>query len=128
VVREVNKVRMPYNVNALSQAAARVVLAHGDVVAEHAAAIVAERDRVLAALAASPGVTAFPSRANFVLIRTRRPGDAVFADLLAQGVVVRNFSRTPYLADCLRVTVGSPEENDAFLAALAAALGPGRDT
>jgi histidinol-phosphate aminotransferase len=128
VVREVNKVRMPYNVNALSQAAARVVLAHGDVVAEHAAAIVAERDRVLAALAASPGVTAFPSRANFVLIRTCRPGDAVFADLLAQGVVVRNFSRTPHLADCLRVTVGSPEENDAFLAALAAALGPGRDT
>ena len=128
VVREVNKVRMPYNVNALSQAAARVVLAHGDVVAAHAAAIVAERDRVLAALGTMPGVTAFPSRANFALMRTHRPGDALFADLLARGVAVRNFSRAPYLADCLRVTIGAPEENDAFLAALAAALGPGRDT
>lgn len=123
VVREVNKIRMPYNVNALSQAAARVVLTHGDVVAEHAAAIVAERDRVLVALATMRGVTAFPSRANFVLIRTQRPGDLVFADLLARGVVVRNFSRAPHLADCLRVTVGAPGENDAFLDALADALG-----
>lgn len=128
VVREVNKVRMPYNVNALSQAAARVVLAHGDVVAQHAAVIVAERNRVLAALGTMPGVTAFPSRANFVLVRTRRPGDAVFLALLAQGVVVRDFSRAPHLANCLRVTIGGREENDAFLDALAAALDRGRDT
>jgi histidinol-phosphate aminotransferase len=127
VVRELNKVRMPYNVNALSQAAARVVLAHGDVVRRHAAVIVRERDRVQAALAAMPGVTAFRSDANFILLRTRRPGDALCADLWAQGILVRNFSRAPHLAECLRVTVGAPEENDAFLQALAAALGPGRD-
>ncbi len=125
VVQEVNKVRMPYNVNALSQAAARVLLAHPDVVARHAAAIVSERERVSAALAAIPGVTAFPSDANFLLIRTRRPGDQVFADLLDSGVLVRNFSRAPRLAECLRVTVGTPAENDAFLAALAAALDRG---
>jgi histidinol-phosphate aminotransferase len=128
VVQEVNKVRMPYNVNALSQAAARVVLAHGDVVAQRAAVIVKERERVLAALGAMPGVRAFPSQANFVLIRTRRPGDALCADLLSRGIVVRDFSRAPHLAECLRVTIGAPEENDAFLDALAAALGPGRDT
>jgi len=128
VVREVNKVRMPYNVNALSQAAARVVLAHGDIVAQWAAVIVKERERVLAAVGAMPGVRAFPSQANFVLIRTRRPGDAVCADLLSRGIVVRNFSRAPHLADCLRVTIGAPEENDAFLDALAATLGPGSDT
>jgi histidinol-phosphate aminotransferase len=126
VIREVNKVRLPYNVNALSQAAARVVLAHGDVVRQQAAAIVAERERVFAALAAMPGVTAFRSDANFILIRTGRPGDAVFADLLARGILVRNFSRAPYLADCLRVTIGMPEENEAFLAALAASLDAGR--
>jgi len=126
VVREVNKVRMPYNVNALSQAAARVVLAHGDVVRRHAAAIVAERDRVQAALATMPGVTAFHSDANFILLRTRRPGDAVCADLLDAGILVRNFSRAPHLAECLRVTIGTPEENNAFLHALAAALGPRR--
>ena len=128
VVREINKVRMPYNVNALSQAAARVVLAHGDVVAQHAAIIVKERERVLAALGAMPGVRAFPSQANFVLVRTRHPGDAVCADLFSRGIVVRNFSRVPHLSDCLRVTIGAPEENDAFLDALAATLGPGRDT
>jgi histidinol-phosphate aminotransferase len=126
VVREVNKVRMPYNVNALSQAAARVVLAHGDVVRRHAAAIVLERDRVQAALAATPGVTAFHSDANFILLRTRRPGDAVCFNLLDAGILVRNFSRAPHLAECLRVTIGAPEENDAFLHALAAALGPRR--
>jgi histidinol-phosphate aminotransferase len=118
VVREVNKVRMPYNVNALSQAAARVVLAHADVVRRHAAAVVAERDRVFATLCALPGVMAFRSDANFILFRTARPGDRVFADLLARGILVRNFSRAPHLADCLRVTIGTPEENDAFLAAL----------
>lgn len=128
VVQEVNKVRMPYNVNALSQAAARVVLAHGDVVAQQAAVIVHERERVLAALGAMAGVQAFPSRANFVLVRTRRSGDAVCADLLARGIVVRNFSRAPGLADCLRVTVGAREENDAFLEALAVSVRPGRDT
>ncbi len=128
VVREVNKIRMPYNVNALSQAAARVVLAHGDVVAQQAAVIVKERERVLAALGPMPGVRAFPSQANFVLVRTRRPGDAVYADLLSRGIVVRNFSRAPGLSDCLRVTIGAPAENDAFLDGLAAALEPGRDT
>jgi histidinol-phosphate aminotransferase len=125
VVREINKVRLPYNVNALSQAAARVVLDHGDVVRQQAALIVKERERVRAALAAIPDVTAFPSDANFILVRTRRPGSAVAATLLDRDVVVRDFSRAPHLTDCLRVTIGAPEENDAFLAAFAAAVGPG---
>ncbi len=126
-VREINKVRLPYNVNALSQAAAKVVLDHGDLVRQQAACIVAERERVQAALAVLPGVTAFPSDANFILVRTRRPGSLVAAALLARDIVVRDFSRAPHLADCLRVTIGTPEENDAFLAALAAAVGPGGD-
>ncbi|MBI4536484.1 MAG: histidinol-phosphate transaminase [candidate division NC10 bacterium] len=122
LVVEIDKIRPPYNVNALSQAAARVVLAYGEVVARHAATIVAERERILAALAELAGATAFPSRANFFLLRTARPGDRVFQGLLERGILVRNFSRAPYLADCLRVTVGTPEENDAFLAALRAVL------
>jgi histidinol-phosphate aminotransferase len=125
VVEELNKVRLPYNVNALSQAAARVVLRHPDVVQRHAAAIVRERDRVLSRLRAMPGVTTSPSQANFFLIRTARPGDEVFRGLLERGVLVRNFSRAPHLAECLRVTVGTPEENDAFLATLSGVLGQG---
>ena len=126
VVEEINKVRLPYNVNALSQAAARVVLRHPEVVSGHAAAIVRERDRVLAGLREIPGVTTYPSQANFFLIRTARLGDDVFRGLLERGILVRSFSRPPSLANCLRVTVGTPEENDAFLAALPDVLSHGR--
>lgn len=126
LVTEINKVRPPYNVNALSQAAARVVLRHADLVRENAARIVRERDRVLEALRALPGVTPFASAANFFLMRTESGGDTVHAGLLSRSIVVRNFSRLPLLADCLRVTVGAAEENDAFLAALAEVLRAGR--
>jgi histidinol-phosphate aminotransferase len=96
------------------------------VVSGHAAAIVRERDRVLAGLREIPGVTTYPSRANFFLMRTARSGDDVFRGLLERGILVRNFSRAPSLANCLRVTVGTPEENDAFLAALPDVLDHGR--
>jgi len=125
VVEEINKVRMPYNVNALSQAAARVVLRHPDVVRRHASAIIRERERILGRLRDFTGLTVFPSRANFFLIRTDRPGDDVFRGLYERGILVRNFSRAPHLANCLRVTVGTPEENDAFLSALGAVMGHG---
>jgi histidinol-phosphate aminotransferase len=122
LVEEINKVRPPYNVNALSQAAARVVLGHGEIVRGQAAAVVAERERVLAALAEFSGVTTFPSAANFFLMRTARPAEAVHQGLLARDIVVRSFGHLPHLAGCLRVTVGTPEENEAFLTALAAVL------
>jgi histidinol-phosphate aminotransferase len=125
VVEEINKVRMPYNVNALSQAAARVILRHPNVVRRHASAIIQERERVLERLRDFSGVTVFPSRANFFLIRTDRPGDGVFRGLYERGILVRNFSRAPYLANCLRVTVGTSEENEAFLSALGGVLGHG---
>jgi histidinol-phosphate aminotransferase len=121
-------------VNALSQAAARVVLRHPGVVRQHAATIVRERDRVLAALQRMAGLTVFPSGANFILMRVNGSGgpggpggsgEAVWRALLAQGVLVRNFSRAPHLAECLRVTIGTPEENDLFLQALGAVLAAG---
>jgi len=118
LVEEVNKVRLPYNVNALSQAAGRVVLRHGDVVRRRAATIVQERERVLSVLRGMAGVTAHPSDANFFLMRTRRPGGDVFRALLARAILVRNFSRAPHLTDCLRVTIGTRAENDLFLSAL----------
>jgi histidinol-phosphate aminotransferase len=124
---EVNKVRLPYNVNALSQATARAVLAHGDLVRENAAAIVAERGRVLGALAGMPGVRAYDSDANFFLLRTERPAEEVARAILARAIVVRDFSQTPGLAGCLRVTVGTPAENTAFLTALGEVLGRGSD-
>ena len=99
-----------------------MLLGHGEIVRGQAAAIVAERERVLAALTEFPGVATFPSAANFFLMRTARPAEAVYQGLLARDIVVRNFGHLPHLAGCLRVTVGTPEENEAFLTALAAVL------
>ena len=80
--------------------------------------ILAERERLAAALARLPGVTVFPSDANFILLRTDRPSRAVFEALRRRGVLVRDLGGSPgLLHGCLRVTVGAPAENDAFLAA-----------
>jgi histidinol-phosphate aminotransferase len=88
------------------------------------ASLIEERGRLFAALQSDSfdGVTVFPSGANFLLFRVRGDGGAVWKALLSRGVLVRDFSRWPRLDECLRVTVGTPAENDAFLAALRGAL------
>jgi histidinol-phosphate aminotransferase len=119
---EVDKVRLPYNVNVLSQRIAEVVLGHVEVLEAQAAAIRAERGRLFTRLSALPGVEAFRSDANFILFRARGAG-AVFAALKARGVLVKNLDGShPMLADCLRVTVGTAAEIDVFLDALSASL------
>ena len=84
--------------------------------------LIEERGRLYAALSDLDGVTVFPSGANFLLFRLRGDGRAVWKALLSRGVLVRDFSRWPRLDECLRVTVGTPPENDAFLAALRSTL------
>jgi histidinol-phosphate aminotransferase len=84
--------------------------------------LVAERERVAVRLAAIDGVTVFPSGANFLLFRPAVDGHVLWERLVGQGVLVRDFSRWPRLDDCLRVTIGAPAENDAFLDALRASL------
>ena len=122
LLQEVDKLRPPYNVNSLTLAAADFLLDHLEVLEAQAAAIRAERDRVQAVLAAVPGVTVFPSAANFLLLRVAAP-DLVFAALKARGILIKNVAHAhPLLAGCLRVTIGTPEENEAFLAALRESL------
>jgi histidinol dehydrogenase len=117
-----DKVRQVYNVNVLTQAAAEFALEHLDVLEEQAARVLAERPAVGAALAALPGVTVFPSQANFFLVRVP-DADRVFEALRRQGVLVRNFHGShPLLANCLRITVGTAEENRILLTALREAL------
>ena len=121
-IGEFDKLRPPYNVNVLTLAAADFMLDHLDVLDAQAALLRAERARVLAALRALPGVTAFDSAANFILLRVADP-DGVFAHLKARGILIKNPSRMhPLLAGCLRITVGAPQENDALLAALTESL------
>jgi len=123
LVREIDKARLPYNVNFLSQTAAVACLDAWDELRGTVERLRSERDTLTAALARLPGVRPYPSRANFVLFELERaaPG-AVFESLFARGVLVRDVSRYPRLSRCLRVSVGTPEENGRFLQALAAAL------
>jgi histidinol-phosphate aminotransferase len=116
-IAEIDKVRPPYNVNALTQAALPVILEDAEALASQAAAIRSERARLAASLAARPGVEVFPTETNFVLARVR-DGPACHAALLAAGILVKSLhGYHPLTAHCLRITVGTPEENDALLAA-----------
>lgn len=117
VIREFIKVRQPYSVDAVSQAIARVVYANRAKFEPGIQAIIDERARVLDGLSRIPGVTAHPSDANYLMFRIKDTGE-VWENLYERGVLVRDFSRTAHLEDCLRVTIGTREENDAFLAAL----------
>ena len=126
LLAEFDKVRPPYNINVLTEAAAGFVLEHYDVLDQQAALLRAERDRLAAALAALPGIEVMPSSANFLLIRIRvagLTGSAVFERLLAQKVLVKNVGKMhPLLADCLRITVSTPAENALFEAALQSSI------
>lgn len=121
-VAELDKVRLPYNVNAVSQALACALLARPERLDARIARVAACRRELEAGLRSIPGLTVFDSDANFVLVRT--PGDAkeVWTRLLERGVLVRNLSRPGPLERCLRVTAGTPEENETCLRALRAVL------
>jgi histidinol-phosphate aminotransferase len=121
-LRELDKVRLPYNVNVLTQRVAERVLGRMDVLNAQAAAIRDERARLFGRLAAVSGVQVYPSRANFLLFRVQQ-ADSVFIALKARGVLIKNLDGShPMLAGCLRVTVGAPQENDRFLDALQSSL------
>jgi len=117
-IAEIDKVRSPYNVNALTQAVVPVVLAAADVLAEQVAAIRAERAVLAAALAARDGVTVFPSDANFLLVRVPE-ADAWAERLKRNRILVKNLHGAHRaLENCLRITVGTPADNRALLSAL----------
>ncbi len=118
----IDKVRLPYNVGVLTQTVASEVLQHADVLDAQAAAIRSERTRLLAELRRMAGVDAYTSDANFILFRVAS-AKQIFDGLKRRGVLIKNLDAThPLLADCLRVTVGTPGENAQFLAALAAQI------
>ena len=118
------KAALPYHVDALKQVAGRLALRHTDEMEQRVALVVSERERLSACLGHLP-VTTWPSEANFVLFRpTGRPGREVWQALVERSVLVRDCSSWPRLSGCLRVTVGTPEENDAFVAALEEVLEP----
>ena len=117
-IAELDKVRPPYNVNALTQAAVPVLLAAGDELAQQASAIRSERARLVAALAELRGIEVFPTETNFVLVRVA-DANACFSSLREAGILIKNLhGYHPLTSQCLRITVGAPAENDALLAAM----------
>jgi histidinol-phosphate aminotransferase len=120
---EFEKLRLPYNINILTQLSAEFALANGGILDAQARQIRIDRGLLFDALNALPGVTAYPSEANFILFRLPKGAQRVFESLREAGILVKNLSANGgLLQDCLRVTVGTPEENQIFLAALASAL------
>lgn len=117
-LEQLDKVRLPYNVGTLTQIVAREMLQHGDVLTEQAGAIKLERGRLLESLRRVPGTTAYDSDANFILFRINQ-AERVFDGLKKRGVLIKSLHGSHRLLDsCLRVTVGTPDENTAFLSAL----------
>jgi histidinol-phosphate aminotransferase len=122
VISELTKVRQPYSVDRFSQWVAATVFRERVVFESQISDLIRQRDVIQHGLEQLPGVVSYPSEANFVLFRVEHAA-AVWRDLLhGHGVLVRDLSRVPYLEDCLRVSVGSPEENARFLAAMGAII------
>ena len=118
LIAELDKVVLPYHLDAVKQIAGVLAVRHVDEMNERVARIVAERDALVAELS-TLDVEVFPSGANFVLFRPRSmAGRAVWQGLLDRSVLVRDCSGWPRLADCLRVTIGTPDENRIFLRSL----------
>lgn len=138
LLAEFDKVRPPYNINVLTQCAAEFALDQTAILDAQAALLRAERTRLAAALAALPGLTVFPSDANFILVRVGHAGpdtssttapiaqqtaNDVFAKLLERKILIKNVGKIhALLHNCLRITVSTPQENAVLLAALAAVL------
>lgn len=122
VVADLERVVLPYHLDAVKQAAGRLALRYRSEMEARVKALVDERERLAARLAELP-VETWPSEANFILFRpVDRGGAGVWRALLDRSVLVRNCSTWPRLEGCLRVTVGTPEENDAFFHALTEVL------
>lgn len=121
IINEVNKVRLPFNLNSLSQAIAEEVMRRrGDVLKQNTKSVISERGRLFRELSEIRGVKPYPSEANFILFRTADPG-VIYEGLLNKGVLVRNMKGV--VDGCLRVTVGTPEENRIFISALKRVVG-----
>ncbi|HEU5238107.1 MAG TPA: histidinol-phosphate transaminase [Pyrinomonadaceae bacterium] len=119
LAREVSKALLPYNLNVISQTAAEVAIQfYEEELRPRVASIVAERNRLFTELENIWGLAPVPSRANFMVVRSRIEPQKLFTELLRRDILVRDVSAYPMLSDYFRVSVGTPEENDKLMSAL----------
>jgi histidinol-phosphate aminotransferase len=119
-IDELDKVRLPYNVNVLTQASVEFALEHRETFDAQCREICGERDKLCRALSQVPGIEVWPSRTNFLLFRVTNgpPARQRYEALRRDGILIKNLDAPGALSGCLRVTVGTPAENAAFLVAL----------
>ena len=115
IIQQIDKVRLPYNSNALSQKLTDRLLNHFAPVQKQLNILTQERDKMMGELSQLKSLKVFPSDANFVLFRTEQDSGALFKALMENDILIRDLSQHPRLKNCLRVTVGTPEENRTFL-------------
>ena len=120
---QLEKIRLPYNINSLTQCSAQFYLEHHDIMQKQADKIIDQRKVVFEKLANLPGVHPYPSDANFILFKLEQDAKQIHDRLIGQGVLVKNLHHTdPLLHNHLRVTIGSKRENGRFLEALSKSL------
>lgn len=124
ILEQLNKVRLPYNINCLTQLTVSFALQNQQFLLAQTQTICQQRSQVLSALQALPNIKAYASAANFILFKSLiKSADEIFISLKQQGILIKNLSpQGGMLKNCLRVTIGKPEENQAFLNALTIAL------
>jgi histidinol-phosphate aminotransferase len=115
LIGELNKIRLPYNINSLSQAVAVAALKHRDVIERQISLLISEREKLYNVLSHLKGVTAYSSETNFIMIRTATDATIIHGKLKKAGILIKNLSKPGPLKNCLRITIGTPEENREFL-------------
>lgn len=118
IVRELNKVRLPYNMNTLTQAVGQFILDHESAFQDQILRIVKNRQMLFGALKGFDGINPYHSDANFILFSCASDKNRIYSGLLKKGIVIKNFSSPDALGQCMRVTVGREEENQEFLRVL----------
>ena len=115
LAEQVNKVRLPYNSNSVSQWVATALLNDFALVQNQIDSIVDERDRLMEELSKLSSITVYSSNSNFILFQDSKDGDHLFDELKKNGILLRNLGSHPRLKNCLRVTIETKNENDQFL-------------
>jgi histidinol-phosphate aminotransferase len=114
LVAQLDKVRLPYNVNSLSQAAAGFFLDYQEEFTAQVNEIITRREELYCGLQDIAGIKPYPSRANFIFFSCSFASDRIYKQLAARGILVKNLHKPPLMPNCMRVTVGNLEENRAF--------------
>ena len=118
IIDEITKVKMVYNINSLSQKIALILLKYKNEMSEYINIILNERDKLISELSKKNELKVFKTDANFILFRAKTDAQFLFSELLKNGILIRNLDEPGLLKNCLRVTVGKPEENIAFMSVI----------